>query len=162
MPPKRFPFDKTCCARYPARLDLSLWISLGMWLFGPVVWLLRLHEKENGTLAGLVRTVLPFLPEAQYDKPLTIFGVAIWLCRVADRTGEHCSYAETLIEHWVDLWLKAQKQFDPWGFAALTILAIIACMVTVKKGSKDMGILNREQTDEWKGWMQSLSTGLNS
>lgn len=139
LQPKRFPFDKTCCARYPARLDLSLWVSVGIWLFGPMIWFLRLREKESGVIAETARTILPLLPEAKYDKPLTIFGSVVWLCRIADRTG---------------LWLKSQKQFNPWIFTMLSVLIIVACLATVKKGSKDLGPLNRQQTDEWKGWMQ--------
>ena len=60
---------------------------------------------------------------------------------VADRTG---------------YWLKEQKQFDPWIFAFLTLLSLVLVLLTVTRVDKDLGFLNREQTDEWKGWMQSL------
>ena len=61
---------------------------------------------------------------------------------VADRTG---------------FWFKEQKQFDPWFFGSLSVLALLVGLVTVKRTDKDLGFLNREQTDEWKGWMQSES-----
>lgn len=61
---------------------------------------------------------------------------------VADRTG---------------FWFKEQKQFDPWFFGLLSALALLVGLGTVKRADKDLGFLNREQTDEWKGWMQSES-----
>jgi N-acetylneuraminate 9-O-acetyltransferase len=65
-----------------------------------------------------------------------VAGLLIFL---ADRTG---------------IWLKEQKSFSPWTFAFLTLSSLGVGLATVKRADKDLGFLNREQTDEWKGWMQ--------
>lgn len=69
-----------------------------------------------------------------------LLSVSVALIYVADRTS---------------FWLKEQKQFDPWSFGILNFLALAGGIVTSSRGEKDLGFLNREQTDEWKGWMQS-------
>lgn len=43
-------------------------------------------------------------------------------------------------------------QFDPWIFGALCV--IILALATILCAEK-VGVLNRDQTDEWKEWMQS-------
>jgi hypothetical protein len=70
------------------------------------------------------------------------FSAAIALIFMADRTG---------------FWLKEQKQFHPWTFTFLGLFFLAIGLATVKRKDKDLGFLNRQQTDEWKGWMQSLS-----
>lgn len=53
------------------------------------------------------------------------------------------------------VFLKEQKAYNSWVFGILMVGWLVAgCLTTVKR-DKDMGFLNREQTDEWKGWMQS-------
>jgi hypothetical protein len=76
----------------------------------------------------------------EHQPPLIISG-AIALVYIADRTG---------------FWLKEQKEFNPWTFSFFSLICLAAGLSTVKKGDKDTGFLNREQTDEWKGWMQSM------
>jgi len=73
---------------------------------------------------------------------LTIFGLCTGLTFFADRTG---------------LWAKENKVYDAWtfGFALLGALAVGLGTCKRSEGGKDLGFLNREQTDEWKGWMQS-------
>ena len=52
---------------------------------------------------------------------------------------------------------KAQKHFDPLVFTAFLLVALAAGILTLKvKKEGDQGFLNRDQTDEWKGWMQVI------
>lgn len=55
------------------------------------------------------------------------------------------------------IWLKEQKYFDSLTFALLCLGSLLYGWATVKRSDKDLGFLNRDQTDEWKGWMQSMS-----
>lgn len=81
------------------------------------------------------------LPGSDYLIPITIFGAIIGLNFLADRTS---------------IWLKEQKQFDSWVFAGLCLVSLIVGLGTTHNLDKDMGFLSRQQTDEWKGWMQSV------
>ena len=83
----------------------------------------------------------PLIGENQL--PSLVISGAIALIYLADRTG---------------FWLKEHKQFDLWTFAFLNIFCLFIGLLTVKRADKDLGFLNREQTDEWKGWMQRGST----
>lgn len=83
---------------------------------------------------------------AQYRAGMVI-SVATAVIFLADRTG---------------FWLKEQKQFDPWTFGFLNLLCLAAGFGTIKRSDKDLGFLNREQTDEWKGWMQSTPSQATS
>jgi len=75
------------------------------------------------------------------ELPALVLSAAAFLIYVADRTG---------------LWLKEQKQFNFWSFTFLSLCSLAFGILTLKKGEKDLGFLNRDQTDEWKGWMQRL------
>lgn len=75
-----------------------------------------------------------------YTMPPLIISAAIGLIYVADRTG---------------FWGKEQKQFDAWSFGILCLTSLGIGLTTIKRTDSDQGILNREQTEEWKGWMQS-------
>lgn len=46
------------------------------------------------------------------------------------------------------LYLKVQKQFDFWQFTIAMIAALALGLGTLKKPEKDLGFLNRDQTDE--------------
>ncbi|TBU63674.1 O-acetyltransferase [Dichomitus squalens] len=128
--PKKFPFDKTCCRSYPRPAPLHLLLLTGVILWGPANWLLarRFSPQSSG---------LPLIRDDEVPALVVSFASAIIF--LADRTG---------------YWLKEQKQFDPWTFAFLSLLSLAVGLLTVTRADKDLGFLNREQTDEWKGWMQ--------
>ncbi|KAJ9098943.1 hypothetical protein QFC19_006167 [Naganishia cerealis] len=80
-----------------------------------------------------------FLAPPSASMAMTTFGFAIAYVFIADRTT---------------VFLKEQKVFNPWVFGFLMLAFLVAGCATTVKRDKDMGFLNREQTDEWKGWMQ--------
>lgn len=131
---KKFPFDKTCCFKYPD----PHWIQVVFLLF-LLVWAplgLYIHHYPNSCLAVHSR----WFPSKDRLTPLAIFGASIILIFLGDRTS---------------MFSKEQKQFDRLQFGLLNLIALVAGVwssVTSEKG--DLGLLNREQTDEWKGWMQ--------
>ncbi|KAJ3480720.1 hypothetical protein NLI96_g8158 [Meripilus lineatus] len=78
-----------------------------------------------------------WIPEEQI--PALVISASIALIYLADRTG---------------FWEKEQKQFSPWTFGFLCLITLVVGLLSVKRADNDLGFLNRDQTDEWKGWMQ--------
>ncbi|KAF9481030.1 Cas1p-domain-containing protein [Pholiota conissans] len=128
--PKTFPMNKTCCNRYPTTSILQAMFLGTVILLGPVL-------AFRGIRAGSTR-LTPVLLGKQ-ALPVLIVSAAIALIFIADRTG---------------FWLKEQKHFNAWAFGSLSLLSLFVGFLTVDKEEADKGFLNREQTDEWKGWMQ--------
>lgn len=79
------------------------------------------------------------MPPGKWLPAPVVISLTIALIYTADRTG---------------LWLKEQKQFDVWNFGSWCIATLALGLLTVERGETDLGFLSREQTDEWKGWMQ--------
>ncbi|EIW87471.1 hypothetical protein CONPUDRAFT_79031 [Coniophora puteana RWD-64-598 SS2] len=122
-----FPFDKTCCRAYPWPSFTYLVLLCAVFSWGPAKYMLARRRGE--TFEEMKKGVLPAI----------IFSGAFAMIFVADRT----SY-----------WNKEQKYYDTWSFAALNACALLVGLATLKRTDKDLGFLNRDQTDEWKGWMQ--------
>ncbi|KAJ3975578.1 10 TM acyl transferase domain found in Cas1p-domain-containing protein [Lentinula raphanica] len=127
--PKHFPMDATCCRSYPNPGLLQILIIVA--LIGLGIYQLWNSRPEDRSFTGWSSAI-----EAS---PVFVMGVAILLIFLADRTG---------------LWLKEQKLFSAATFGFLCLLTFGAGIMTLKSSDKDLGFLNREQTDEWKGWMQ--------
>ncbi|KAF9157201.1 hypothetical protein DFQ26_009033, partial [Actinomortierella ambigua] len=49
---------------------------------------------------------------------------------------------------------KANKMYSTSTFSFLMLATIFGGYITLKTSDKDQPFLNRDQTDEWKGWMQ--------
>lgn len=149
--PKTFPLDKTCCRSYPWPQPLHLLVLGAFILWGPVAcFLTRRYSKSCSSRPVCRKYSLSSSDARPMDEslipkeqlPFVVISAAVAVIYVADRTG---------------FWLKEQKQFSPWTFTFLCLLSLGIGLLTVKRADKDLGFLNRDQTDEWKGWMQSTS-----
>ncbi|KZT44553.1 Cas1p-domain-containing protein [Sistotremastrum suecicum HHB10207 ss-3] len=130
--PKVFPLDKTCCRSYPSLPLGQIILLVLLTTSGPLAWYARRHTKLPDSVVWLV-------PSEEHAVHLSVFGIAIGLMFITDRTH---------------LFLKEQKQFDPWTFGLLCLFALSLGLGFIKHSDQDLGFLNRQQTDEWKGWMQ--------
>jgi hypothetical protein len=88
-------------------------------------------------------SVYNFIPSEKALTAAFTFGIGVVYMYFCDRTT---------------LFAKAQKQFDPTVFGFLMFVTLAAGIMTLKSSKRegDQGFLNRDQTDEWKGWMQMI------
>ncbi|KAI8071671.1 10 TM acyl transferase domain found in Cas1p-domain-containing protein [Gongronella butleri] len=132
MRPKQFPFDSTCCMYYPK----PLWYQNIMFLFFLLLVPLAFYLSD----AGISRS----MPSEKVLNAWFIFGLCVIYMYFGDRT---------------QIFGKMQKHYDAHTFTVLMVLMGVVGLATLKTAKKDgaatdLGFLNRDQTDEWKGWMQ--------
>ncbi|CAO3647776.1 unnamed protein product [Cunninghamella echinulata] len=127
--PKHFPYDTTCCFRYPR----PRWYQNIFFIIFLVLVPL-----------GFYFSSLDMVPTENILNALFIFGLCVIYMYFGDRT---------------QIFGKIHKHFDEQRFTyMMVVLVVITGIVTLKKSKKegDLGFLNRDQTDEWKGWMQVI------
>lgn len=141
-----YPMDKTCCNRYnsPRRPQFIM--------MGAFVWLLPIIVFLTSTESSR----LPFLPSRRITRAIMVLALAISYCYYADRTP---------------LFNKIQKQYMDKDFMSLCAVIIILGVISIRRfetalqnasatqpamGKMDEFALSRQQTDEWKGWMQFI------
>ena len=139
---QRYPMDRTCCSTY-ARPNwiqgIFLTFSLGMVLCLVLLYVMKYLRSSRGSVS-VPQTV----------KAVAIVAAACCYCYYADRT---------------QLWNKAQKEFNRAQFANLCALPFLIGILTIQRSrmttkdgktqsQSDQPILSRDQTDEWKGWLQ--------
>ncbi|KAI9321766.1 10 TM acyl transferase domain found in Cas1p-domain-containing protein [Dichotomocladium elegans] len=134
--PKHFPMDTTCCYHYPVphwyqNLFFALflvWVPIGIFVIS--------SERP------MIRWLRHYFPSEPALNALFAFGLGVIYMYFGDRT---------------QMFGKAQKLYDPTVFAVLMVCMLVAGVITLKaKKEGDHGFLNRDQTDEWKGWMQVI------
>lgn len=140
MATRGYPYDRTCCMSYnnPAAIQLLV-------LLGSVFVFLFMAWKWSSSLL----TLRPGSKAVENFKAILTFLLVLCFCFLADRT------------HVFEV---GQKQFSPKEFGISCMAALLLGLVSmgsIKKSSKqtehvDDLFLSRDQTDEWKGWMQAL------
>lgn len=145
-----YPYDRTCCSDYGSRsfaqiivLSLTAFYTFACVVFG-IMDIVSFTEN----------------PRSQWlNMKIGVFTMALLYCYVADRTG---------------LFSKGMKEFVTLEFALLVAVYAIVFAATIRKTrlrvpyvvaadatlarsiKEDVGILSRDQTEEWKGWMQAV------
>ena len=168
----KYPMDKTCCSRYPQVNTVQLSFFYVAWSYPLVAWLLpwmlepvvkiinaKTHGGSPDIRGSRFRSIHDFGP-LRYLPPRTIWNaIAILLsaanyCWLTDRTH---------------LYSKASKQYSSTSFAVLCFMAFVLGIISIyrsrgptqkqkacKTSSSEDCFLSRDQTDEWKGWMQMI------
>ena len=157
-----YPYDSTCCYQYARDWPQTMIIGvgvIGLFLLGWVElqglsspedifkWnVLIIVEWVSGTPENAAKR-FPVL------RPLLVMWAGLFYCYLADRTH---------------LFNKVHKQYDIQDFVIFCIVIALTGGLSIrqsvspqkpnqeKPSSADQPFLSRDQTDEWKGWMQVL------
>ncbi|GJJ76669.1 N-acetylneuraminate 9-O-acetyltransferase [Entomortierella parvispora] len=129
--PKVAPMAATCCYEYPANSGVqSLMLALLMiWL--PIGFIVQTRYNEHPLAA--------FFPGIGVLRAMAVMAGSILYMYYSDRTT---------------LFAKIGKAYSTPTFMFLCFLSLVAGLATLKRAEKDQPFLSRDQTDEWKGWMQ--------
>ncbi|MCJ1341898.1 hypothetical protein MMC31_000076 [Peltigera leucophlebia] len=132
---KGYPMDKTCCNRYPEPTWVQTIIIISVNLT------LRLSVKALTETADF--TLSRFLPSFDTIRAMLVLALALCYSYLADRTH---------------FFSKSQKLYSPLDFRNMCLVAIVLGILSlrrsVSKTTTDQPFLSRDQTEEWKGWMQ--------
>ena len=169
---KGYPMDKTCCSRYPQLKKTQITFICAAWSFPLVAWLLPwIHEpvstflqrKAKGSSPVSMQSeprsilnigLLNVLPPLRIRKSITILSLTSYYCWLVDRTH---------------LYVKVQKQYTNEDFTVLCLMTVVVGTLSLyrsrapaeqkiscKRATPEDLFLSRDQTDEWKGWMQMI------
>ncbi|KAK9447315.1 10 TM acyl transferase domain found in Cas1p-domain-containing protein [Limtongia smithiae] len=134
-----YPIDKTCCYRYTMPNFLQFLILLTLVLIVPLLYIasVRLFPIDFRQL----RTEgFPSSKNAVLSASL-VMSIVLTYCYITDRTG---------------LFEKINKQYVPFDFVVMTAATVIFGALTITKSDSEQGFMGRDQSDEWKGWMQIM------
>ena len=149
-----YPFEGTCCLHFQRGWMQFIIILAGSITFLAVA-LLDLQSLLGSTPSGLLQNV-----EKHSDilRPLLVLWAALLYSYTADRT------------HFFD---KVSKLYNTQDFIIFCVGIFVSGLATIRRSggpitlppkspldratvSTDQPVLSRDQTDEWKGWMQLL------
>ncbi|KAK9325001.1 10 TM acyl transferase domain found in Cas1p-domain-containing protein [Lipomyces orientalis] len=130
-----YPYDKTCCYKYPGPNFTQLAI-----LLLTVIVMPALYVKSSGILSS------PRIwSEGASGNALVtagfIFATTLTYSYVGDRTS---------------LFNKASKQFLASEFTIMTLATVVVGLLTIRRSDSEQGFMGRDQSNEWKGWMQIM------
>jgi N-acetylneuraminate 9-O-acetyltransferase len=125
---KSFPFDHTCCFKYPVPNYLQF-----LFFASILVVSVLYHFKSQDQLYK------SDIPSEAVLYSILVFGFVLVYAFFADRTH---------------LFGKEGKYFSLEQFWLLVILTLLLGYFTSETADQDQPFLSRDQTDEWKGWMQ--------
>ncbi|KAI8338349.1 10 TM acyl transferase domain found in Cas1p-domain-containing protein [Chlamydoabsidia padenii] len=130
---KHFPYTTTCCFHYPK----PRWYQNIFFGFFLVLVPAGFYLYDTG--------LSKMIPSEKVLHGLFVFGLCVIYMYFGDRT---------------QLFGKMPKHFDNTTFTVLMVMLVgvagLTTLKTQKKEGTDLGFLNRDQTDEWKGWMQVI------
>ena len=143
---KSYPMDKTCCNSY----QQPNWTQA--FILNTSVGLLPLLVLFAPTTSRRLK----FFPSRKIARAITVLALTLCYCYYADRS---------------QLLNKAQKQYESTNFLLLCTLTAVLGVLSIRRFATgplqktscsptpkipDQPFLSRDQTDEWKGWMQFL------
>ncbi|KAI9823962.1 MAG: hypothetical protein M1819_001093 [Sarea resinae] len=130
-----FPYNRTCCSNYTSPNWVQWVFLLGGGGLLPVLNSIGVRDRR-------------LLPSARVLRAAMIFAAILCYCFYADRT---------------QIFNKIQKQYVSKEFLTLSGFTLLLGILSIRRSSvkldgqgkpADQPMLSRDQTEEWKGWMQ--------
>ncbi|KAF8473571.1 10 TM acyl transferase domain found in Cas1p-domain-containing protein [Kalaharituber pfeilii] len=142
-----YPYDGTCCNSYktPNYVQWAVLVTMIMISLTSFCYNGDKTSSASTEPTAIMTKIRPIFPSERNHAALMTFALAVVFCFYADRT---------------QVFNKSFKLYKNSEFFGLSILVIIVGLLSIRRSSTDtrtadvQPFLGRDQTDEWKGWMQ--------